>query len=69
MAEDNLPAFDAMDAQAVHHAMKEAESTAVARQETMPSSANAFRRHAEALKRVRDKILGRLSESVRRDYP
>jgi hypothetical protein len=69
MTVDDLPPFDATDAQAVHHAMKEAESTAAARAETMPSSANAFRRHAEALKKVRDKILGRLSESVRRDYP
>jgi hypothetical protein len=69
MDSDGLPPFDATDVEAVHHAMKEAESTAAARAETMPSSANAFRRHAEALKRVRDKILGRLSDSVRRDYP
>ena len=69
MPEDDLPPFDPTDAQAVHHAMKEAESIAAAREETMPSSANAFRRHAAALKRVRDKILGRLSDSVRRDYP
>ena len=61
--------FTRTDAHAVHHALLNAEALAREREEKMPSSASALLAHAAELYAVREKILDRLPEEIRRTYP
>lgn len=61
--------FDFTDACAAHRAMLEAIIQAVERKEKMPSSSTAIARHAQELKRLRNKILDGLSERERAAFP
>jgi hypothetical protein len=69
MNREDFPEFTHLDAHAVNHAMIWAQDEAKEREERMPTSAEAIRKHAAELKVVRDKILSVLPESVRRNYP
>lgn len=69
MPPDDAPEFTQVDAHVVHHAMSCAEEEARNRQVGMPSSADAFRKHATQLKIVRDKILRLLPARVRKNFP
>lgn len=61
--------FDLNDAVAVHHAMLEAVAQAVERRVKMPSSSDALTTQAQRLRVVRNKIIERLSESDRANFP
>lgn len=61
--------FTRTDAHAVNRAMIEAAHQAEERKEKMPSSANALLTHAAELRAVRDKILDRLPEEIRKACP
>ncbi len=68
MDREDFPEFTQTDVHAVNHAMVWARDEANEREERMPTSAEAIRKHAAELKVVRDKILSVLPESVSRNY-
>jgi len=63
------PPFTLIEMHAIHQAFEEAMASAKEREERMPSSAAAFRERAENLLGVRNKILARLPNPHRKNYP
>jgi hypothetical protein len=60
--------FEPKDVHAVYRASIDAEHQSKEREERMPSSAEAFRRHAADLRIVLEKLLERLPDQ-RKNYP
>jgi hypothetical protein len=57
------------EVEAIHQAFTEALENAKDREERMPASAAALRARAEDILSVRNKILAKLPEHHRRNYP